>query len=658
MHLILTALLILVISGLLTICSTIRIFKNIALAGNLISVVMILIPLFSSLWFAKTHFFSIPWSIPFGEFSLTLTPLSAWFLLSVLLVFLFAGAFGHSYMKHHYSSEHSFHWVWFTLLEAAMILVLLADNIMLFLIAWEVMSISSFFLVMSYHKIDEVREAGKIYLIASHIGTFFIIISFSVLTFLTSSFSFSHSTFSGSPFLVGLVLVSGLIGFGMKAGIVPLHIWLPEAHPAAPSHVSAVMSGVMVNMGIYGILKLFILSSFTLEWFGITLIVIGLISGIFGIVNASAHGNLKKMLAYSTTENMGIVLLGFGIGIIGLYSKLEFVAVLGFLGAMLHILNHSFFKSLLFLSAGSYLYMNDTADVSLLGGSATDKKNSIHSATSLFGIFSICGIPPFSGFFSEFLIYLSSLYMIFYGGHLEIIIGIVVLIVLIIIGGAAVVAFLGTFGLSIFGLARGNKSENNLSVLMNLSLIFLTIPVCLTLFFYKPILFLLGNVYTSLFKVNLIVFQAQIVKIDNILYHMVMVILTMLIIVSMLLTFRYLLLQKRDVSHSPTWDCGYHRLNTKMQYSSFSFTSAITTFFACFLERTFFVKFSRLKIFPENGEFSVKLKDIVYFYVVGSVTNFINLVAGWVRLLQTGRVQNYVLYVTIFLIFLLLWKLW
>ncbi len=657
MYLILPALLILVVSCFLSLCSRMRIFKYIAIIGNLVSAVMMLIPVFCTLIFGESYFFSMNWSIPYGEFSLALTPLPAWFLLSVLFVFLFAAIFGYSYMMHH-SNGNTFHWVWFNILESAMILVLLADNIMLFLIAWEIMSISSFFLVMSYHNLDEVREAGKIYLIASHIGTFFIIVSFSVLAFLTSSFSLSHSVIFGSPFLVGLVLVTGLIGFGMKAGIVPLHIWLPEAHPAAPSHVSAVMSGVMVNMGIYGILKLSILSSSAFEWFGILLITIGLISGIFGIVNASAHGNLKKMLAYSTTENMGIVLVGLGIGIIGLYSKMEIVAILGFLGAMLHILNHSFFKGLLFLSAGSYLYMNESADVSLLGGSAAAKKNNVHSAASLFGVFSICGIPPFSGFFSEFLIYLSSLYMIFYGEHLEIIIGIVVLTVLIIIGGIAVTAFSGSFGLTVFGVARGKKSEHNLSALMKLSLILFAIPVCLTLFLYKPILFLLGNVYSSTFRVNSIAFHSQLIKIDYILYHTVMVLIALLIIVTLLFLFRCFLLRKRDVSYSPTWDCGYHRLNTKMQYSSFSFTSAATTFFSCFLWRSFRVKFSRLKIFPENGEFSVNIKDIIYFYFVIPITELVNLIARWVRLLQTGRVQNYVFYVTVFLIFLLLWKLW
>ena len=296
-----------------------------------------------------------PWSIPFGSFYLEVDALSGFFLLPIFLLTGLAAIYGSRYLNEpKYDRQIGSHWLFYAALSVSMCIVILARNAVLFLIAWEVMALSSFFLVTMENEKESVQKAGWTYLVATHIGTMALFFFFILLGAKAGSLDFDRIAAAGTLIQpqATLFFMLALIGFGTKAGIVPLHVWLPEAHPAAPSHVSAVMSGIMIKTGIYGMMR-------TLTWLGqpqtgwaITLIVIGCVSGILGILTALAQRDLKRLLAYSSVENIGIIFLGLGLGTLGKASGLTVLTVLGYGGALFHTLNHAIFKSLLFLGGG------------------------------------------------------------------------------------------------------------------------------------------------------------------------------------------------------------------------------------------------------------------------------------------------------------------
>ncbi len=249
-----------------------------------------------------------------------------------------------------------------------MMMVVVARNGLLFLMAWEIMALASYFLVVFEDEREEVRQAGKTYLIASHLGTAFLLVFFLILGHEFRSLDFARFDHPVPAATANLLFVLALVGFGTKAGFMPFHVWLPEAHPAAPSHVSAVMSGVMVKTGIYGLVRTFTFLPPPPAWWGEVLIGMGIVSGVWGILFALAQHDLKRLLAYSTVENIGIIGLGLGVGLLGWSAGNNVVAVLGFSGALLHVLNHSLFKGLLFLGAGVVLHSTGTRRLDQLGG--------------------------------------------------------------------------------------------------------------------------------------------------------------------------------------------------------------------------------------------------------------------------------------------------
>ena len=240
-----------------------------------------------------------------------------------------------------------------------MLLVVAARNGVLFLVGWELMSLASFFLVMFEDEKESVRRAGWIYLVAMHLGTAFLLAMFLLLGQHAGVARF-RPAFGADAGMAGVVFLLAVIGFGTKAGFMPLHVWLPEAHPAAPSHVSAVMSGVMIKTGIYGLLRMLTLLGPPPAWWGWTLVAIGVVSGILGVLFALAQHDLKRLLAYHSVENIGIIALGLGVGLLGISYGNPAMAVLGLAGGLLHVVNHAVFKSLLFLGAGAVLHATGT----------------------------------------------------------------------------------------------------------------------------------------------------------------------------------------------------------------------------------------------------------------------------------------------------------
>src|SRR5438067_2314848 len=241
-----------------------------------------------------------------------------------------------------------------------MAMVVVARNAVLFLVAWEVMALASFFLVTFQDEEESVRSAGWTYLVATHLGSACLLALFILLGRGTGSLDFDRFTAASG---VGLLFILAMVGFGSKAGFMPFHVWLPEAHPAAPSHVSAVMSGVMIETGIYGLVRTLTFLGPLPAWAGWLLIGVGVTSGVLGVLFALAQHDLKRLLAYSSVENMGIIALGLGLGVLGLAESMTPLAVIGFAGALLHVVNHSVFKGLLFLGAGAVQHAAHTLEL-------------------------------------------------------------------------------------------------------------------------------------------------------------------------------------------------------------------------------------------------------------------------------------------------------
>ena len=305
----------------------------------------------------------LTWDAAHGAFCVGLDELSAFFLLPVLLLSALAAVYGGNYLfGYRHQKRLGSPWFFFNVFVAGMELVVIARTAFLFLFAWEVMSLAAYCLVTFEHEKAEVRRAGWIYLIATHLGVAFLLFAFMLLARQAGSLEFA--AFRWMPALsaggASVLFVLAAIGFGAKAGFVPFHVWLPEAHPAAPSHVSALMSGVMIKMGFYGMFRVLTFLGRPAAWWGPTIAAFGLLTGVVGISLALEQRDVKRTLAYSSIENMGLIGLALGVGLWGQASELPVVAVLGMTAALLHIWNHALMKGLLFFSVGSVLHGSGT----------------------------------------------------------------------------------------------------------------------------------------------------------------------------------------------------------------------------------------------------------------------------------------------------------
>lgn len=401
---------------------------------------------------------SLPLTIPGASFSLSLDGLSAFFLLPVFLIGLAGAVYGQEYMAGDKRRLPGLHWLFYNLLILSMSLVVTAANAMLFLFAWECMSLSSFFLVIGDHEDAAVGRAGFIYLLATHLGAALLFVFFLVAGALGGSFDFS--AFGAlreisTPFASVLFLLI-LIGFGSKAGLFPFHVWLPEAHPAAPSHVSALMSGVMVKTAIYGLIRLLSFLPPPQAWWGGLMLALGLTGALFGIALASSQKDLKRGLAYSTVENVGLIFLAFGFWLYGQSQSLGTAAALALIGALLHIWNHALFKSLLFMGAGSLLHATGTRNLNQMGGLL--KRMPKTALLIIIGALAVSALPPFNGLVGEWFIYRSLLEAGVRLSGLAAFFPLIVLGLLALVGGMVLIVFTRLIGIALCGEPRHQAS--------------------------------------------------------------------------------------------------------------------------------------------------------------------------------------------------------
>jgi len=459
-----------------------------------------------------------------------------------------------------------------------------------------------------------------------------------------------------SPSSAGFLFVLAVVGFGTKAGFMPLHIWLPEAHPAAPSPVSAVMSGVMIKTGIYGLVRFVTFFDSPPAWWGWLLIAIGASSGILGVLFALAQHDLKRLLAYHSVENIGIISLGLGLGLLGLSLHLPVLIILGFSGGLLHVVNHAVFKGLLFLGAGSVLHGAKTLDIEHLGG--LYKRMPWTGLTFLVGSLAICGLPPLNGFISEFVIYWGAArgLLILHGPSTAF--PIVVIVSLVLIGGLAAACFTKAFGMTFLGEPRSVQATqaHESGWAMRLPMIVLA-GACVAIGLMSSRAFLaVRPVLEVVSHLPVPVIQATLAAPMEILQFIVVGFLIFLVLTALLWAVRCRLLVGRTVQTTGTWDCGYHAPSPRMQYTASSFAQPLTTLFQLIL-RTKKKNFPPVGFFPKQAAFSSVTPDVVTEYFVQPVTHGLRQGISKLRWIQQGRVNIYIFYIGLTLLILLFWSL-
>ncbi|MFP5276876.1 MAG: hydrogenase 4 subunit B [Acidobacteriota bacterium] len=352
----------------------------------------------------------LPIGLPDLPFHLRLDPLSGFFLLLLGLAGAGISTFAAGYFRSGEGTAPGLLGLQYHVFLASMGVVILANDAYLFMVAWETMALSSYFLVTSQHRIPEIRRAGFLYLLMAHLGAVCILFSFGTMS--AGNWQLTFDAMRGntlSPGWATVAFVFALLGFGAKAGLVPMHVWLPEAHPAAPSPVSAMMSGLMLKTAIYAMLRVSfdLLHARSWQW-GVVVLVLGLFSALFGAVFAAVQTDMKRLLAYSSIENIGLIFAGIGLALLFEASNLRLFAALALTAALIHALNHSFFKSLLFLATGSVLHATKQRSLGKLGGLI--RSMPWVAALALVGTLAIAGLPPLNGFVSEWLLLQSFLF--------------------------------------------------------------------------------------------------------------------------------------------------------------------------------------------------------------------------------------------------------
>jgi len=593
-------------------------------------------------------------SIVSGPIQLHIDALSAWFMLIINFSFLTGGFYGIFYMRPYISQKKNInlHAILFILLHAALISLCVIQNSIVFLVAWEIMALSAFLTIIFEHEKIATIRAGINFLIQSHVSILFLMLGFIWVASKTGSYDFSaiHSYSVTHPGALSLMLfLFFFTGFAIKAGFVPFHTWLPYAHPAAPAHISGIMSGVLIKIGIFGILRMLLLIDVDYITVGSIILVMSIISGIYGVMLAILQHNLKKLLAYHSIENIGIIGIGIGLGCIGLGTNNPVLSSLGFAGALLHTLNHSLFKSLLFFTAGNVYQATHTLDIEKLGGLV--KKMPQTTILFLIAAIAISGIPPFNGFISEFMLY-TGLYNWMQNALIGTLIGSAFTVMgLVLIGGLAIMCFTKAFGVVFLGNPR-HTFEHEIREVPFLQLLPLYFIAAFIVFIglfpgiFLDLLITPVQLFTGVRQLPFTSFQGNgmdaLISVSHASWYLILLVL-------LLLGIRKLVLRNRTITVLPTWNCAYTAPTARIQYTASSFVKTYTKLFGMV-----FLIFKKEKevegIFPTKAYVETRPYDkIERWFIDYPITN-LKLFLGRFRFVQNGKLQFYILYGILFII--------
>ncbi len=589
------------------------------------------------------------WSVPGGAFDLRLDAIAGIFLVQVFLI----GALGSVYAVGYWRPEQHVGCtgrlrVFYGLMVAGMALLVLANNSILFLVGWEIMALAAFLSLTAEDRSAKNRESGFVYLVATRAGTLALIAMFALLHTATASFSLPLGSLPASSPLGTAIFCLGVLGFGLKAGVMPLHIWLPAAHANAPTHVSALMSGVLIKMGIYGLVRLGSFFEQVPLWWGIALFGLGVVSAVLGVAFALGQHDLKRLLAYHSVENIGIIVMGLGLALIGRATARTDLIVLGLAGALLHTFNHGLFKALLFFGAGSVIASTKTREIDQMGALA--KRLPFTAMAFLVGAAAICGLPPLNGFISELLLYIGMLK----GGALGTgTLGTLLMFgvpILALVGALAVACFVKVHGVIFLGEPRSpagcNAKESPSSMLFPMAFLAMGCIIIGT----APWL-LVGVLERAVGGWQVDVSGSSLSKMVPFvaLTWANFVLLVTLLVVALVIR-RWV--PKPQVASGPTWDCGYVAPTPRMQYTASSIAEWLVGLFSAFLRpRTTSVELT--ETFPNSSHFESHVPEVVLDLAVLPTLRWLLSTANWFRWIQPGRTHLYVVYILVALIVML-----
>jgi hydrogenase-4 component B len=658
MDLLVFALVVLLASGAIALVANRRpnLATAVGTAGAVLACGLGMVPVAQTLFGRQWSSLRLPWQAPTQDLLLGLDPLSAFFLAPVLVLGALCALYGRTYLlayrdrKALGSATCSFN-----LLMAAMMTVVLSRSTVLFLVAWEAMTLSSYLLVTFEHEEREARRAGLVYLVAAHVGEACLLAMFLLLDHRAGGLGFD--AFAGMPIpgagFSALIFVLAVVGFGIKAGFLPFHVWLPEAHAAAPSHVSALMSGVMIKLGLYGLLRV---TTFLppASWWGPSLLVLGLAGALWGISVALYQRDMKRVLAYSSVENMGIITLGVGLAFWRAHEGDFLLAALGAFGALLHAWNHVVMKGLMFLCAGSVLHGSGTKDMEKLGGLM---KRMPRTGLAMFvGAVAIAGLPPLNGFVSEWLIYMGLM-----GGDVTRAgsVSVAALLgtgLLAFVGALAALCFIRLVSIVLLGEGRSPaaRDAHESAIGMRWPMRVLLVACVGTAIFPAVLLQVLAPVAGQVFGPS-VAARTEVVQGSVGVLGVVNAAVWMALGLAITLG---AVLRRPRTQPVETWGCGYAAPTTRMQYTARSFSEFISYRLLPRTMRAQIVKEMPASPFPAPGSFSSRCTDPLTHGV------YEPFFARWadrfsrLRWIQQGALHVYLLYILVVAVAGLAWISW
>jgi formate hydrogenlyase subunit 3/multisubunit Na+/H+ antiporter MnhD subunit len=607
--------------------------------------------------FADPEVAVLPLGLPQLPFHLRLDGLSAYFLLLIGGVTAGVSTFAAGYFRQGEGTPPGLICLEYHVFLASITMVVLADDAYVFMVMWETMAFSSFFLVLANHRIPEIRQAGYLYMLVAHIGALGILLCFGLLQANTGDYTFANMRLQHlTPFWGSVAFVLAVFGFGAKAGILPLHAWLPEAHPAAPSPFSALMSGVMLKIALYGILRVgFDLLQEQLWWWGVLLMALGLITALFGVVFSTVQVEMKRLLAYSSIENIGLICAGLGLSLLFSSYGMASLSALAMTAAMYHMLAHAYFKSLLFCSTGAVMHATGERSLGKLGGLI--RTMPWVAWPTLIGVLACAGLPPFGGFVAEWLLLQSFLFTTgLPGSFLDMLVPVMAALIALIaaLSGYTMVKY---FGVIFLGQPREEKlaQAHDAGAWERIGMLWLTLGCVALGLLPNQVIALMDPVTKYLVGAGLAHTVADSgwllvpVNADRASYAPAVFLLGVL--ASFALTF----LLVRKLYHGrlrrvPPWDCGHPWQTPRMQDTAEGFGQPIRQIFEPFFRITRHLP----SPFDAQPSYKVTLEDPLWYALYLPVARLVAWVSGIIGLLQRGRIAIYLIYSFVTLIVVLL----
>lgn len=574
------------------------------------------------------------------SFSFALDRLSSFFIIVISVVSFCVAIYSAGYIEHGGgNAKRNILAGLMNVFIASMVLVVASTNTFSFLFFWEIMSLASFFLVMYDYEKKETRKAGIFYFIMTQLSTVFLMVGFLALYQVNGSFNI-EAMGSASQLMTTAIFLSLLTGFCIKAGVIPFHKWLPYAHAASPSNISALMSGVMIKVAVYGLMRFVLYVLGPVDWWGILILVLGTISAIFGIIYALKEHDIKRLLAYSSIENIGTILIGFGLYIIFQAHNLPAIAYLGLAGSLFHVLNHGVFKSLLFMATGSIVNATDTRDLEGMGGLI--KKMPYTAALFLIGSLSISALPPLNGFVSEYMLFAAFFSSNTLGDPMLTILLVLCLSVFALTSAFVATCFVKAYGIMFLGLPRtdacANAKEAKKPMILGPAIL---AALCILLGVFSPAL-LSASGYGTLPVPDLMLVGSFLLATYAIiwaaLYHS----------------------YPNKTRVGATWDCGTP-LSSRTQYTASGFSQPIMRMFKATYktkeipERTFYDKQNSLF---RSGEAKVTLLKFFEEYLYMPVGKKVMSLSIRVSRMQNWNLDTYIAYAFVAVLLVLVYVGW